>query len=283
MIMKKIIIGTAGWRMEYGNSHTILSKEEILALIEYLKSRNIFSFDTASNYGDVEKILFAVSGKKTLIDTKLSSFSNLDEFQILLNKKFEFPIQCLYFHDPEIFKKFSSENIKVFIKSIRQNGFSAGFSIYNKDELLENFQFFKTADNKVQLPAHIFDLTAINEVLKLKLNTENVNFRSFFARGLFFLSSDEIEGILGNKYYEVRMGFEEVYKMPFTPENAQSLSYGLINYLTNLNFGCVVGLNSIKEVNSFIKKCEYEKKRNIDWKRIISCSKKLIDIQEINL
>ena len=50
-----------------------------------------------------------------------------------------------------------------------------------------------------------------------------------------------------------------------------------------LKFGCIVGLNSIKEVDYFIKKFECEGKQNIDWKRIISCSKKLIDIQEINL
>lgn len=283
MVMKKIIIGTAGWRMEYGNSLNILSAEEISVLIKYLKSKNISSFDTASNYGDVEQILFNRLDKNALLDSKLSSFSKLNEFQELLNKKLGFPIQSLYFHDPNIFKKFSSEDIRKFIKTIRLNGFSAGFSIYNKEDIVENLQFFNKEDNKVQLPAHIFDLTMLNEILKLKLKSKNVNFRSFFARGLLFLSSKKIEDVLGNKYPEVKSGFEKTYKIPFTPENAQGLTYSLINYLASLKFGCILGLNSIKEVDYFIKKFECEGKQNIDWKRIISCSKKLIDIQEINL
>ena len=109
MVMKNIIIGTAGWRMKYGNSHKILSTEEISALIHHLKSINIRSFDTASNYGDAENILFTQLGKNNFVDTKLESFSDLNVFKKLLAQKTKLPINVLYFHDPKVFEKFSKK------------------------------------------------------------------------------------------------------------------------------------------------------------------------------
>lgn len=281
--MKNIIIGTAGWRMKYGNSHKILSNEEISALVHHFTSINIRSFDTASNYGDVENIIFAQLGKNNFVDTKLGSFNDLNVFKKLLAQKTKLPINVLYFHDPNIFKKFSSKDLNHCISLIRQNGFTAGFSIYNKEDIVNNLQFFNSEENKIQLPSHIFDLTILNEVIKRKLKPTNVNLRSFFARGLLFLNSYKIKEILGKKYLEVKNGFEDIYKMPFTPENSQILSYSLINYLTRRNFGCIVGLNSIDEVNFFVGKFEAAKKLSLDWEKIISSSNKLIDIQEINL
>ncbi len=283
MVMKNIIIGTAGWRMKYGNSHKILSTEEISALIHHFKSINIRSFDTASNYGDAENILFTQLGKNNFVDTKLESFSDLNVFKKLLAQKTKLPINVLYFHDPKVFEKFSSRDLNQCVRLIRQNGFAAGFSIYDKKDIVNNLQFFNAAENKIQLPSHIFDLTILDEAIKRKLKPKNVNLRSFFARGLLFLSSNKIKKILGKKYLYVKNGFEEVYNMSFTPENSQMLSYSLINYLTSRNFGCIVGLNSIEEVNFFIGKCDSAKKHSLDWEKIISCSNKLIDIQEINL
>lgn len=283
MLMKNIIIGTAGWRMEYGNSFGILSTKEITELINYLKSYKISSFDTASSYGDVEEILFSKLKKNTQIDTKLKSFDDINEFKKKFKDKLKFPIRTLYFHDPKIFEKFPSKEIKAFVKIINNKGFNAGFSIYDKQDILDNLQFFETEENKVQLPVHLFDLTVLNEVLKLKLKAENVKLRSFFARGLFFLSSEKFKKAFGRRYHKVKDGFEELYNIPLTPENAQNLSYSLINYLTSNNFGCIIGLNSIREVDFFIKKSNYAKNQNINWKKIIASSNKLIDIQEINL
>lgn len=283
MLMKNIIIGTAGWRMKYGNSLSILSTKEITALINHLKSYKIFSYDTATSYGDVEEILFSKLEKNTQIDTKLKSFDDINEFKKNLKDKLKFPIRTLYFHDPKIFKRFPSKEVQTFVKTINDEGFNAGFSIYDKEDILDNLQFFEMEENKVQLPVHLFDLTVLNKVLMAKIKAENVNLRSFFARGLLFLSSEKFKKALGEEYYEIKNGFEELYKMPLTPKNAQNLTYGLINYLTSNNFRCIIGLNSIREVNFFIKQSNAAKNQNINWKKIIASSNKLIDIQEINL
>jgi hypothetical protein len=281
--MERIIIGTASWRMEYGNSVKILTDKEVSILVQYLCSNKINSFDTASAYGDVEKILFNQINQGIKIDTKLSAFNNFEEFQELLNEKINLPINSLYFHDPNIFEKFSSKDVKKLTEAIEKNGFKAGFSIYNKETVNKNLQFFKTEENTLQAPAHILDLTMLNEIFKLELKAKNVNFRSFFARGLFFLNDKEIEEILGKNYHSIKNGFEDTYGMSFTSENAQNLSYSLINFLADLNFGCVVGLNSVTEINFFLKKCSVAHKLNINWHKIISSSEKLIDIQKIQL
>ena len=52
MGMKRIIIGSAGWRMKYGNSHRILSPEEISKLIVYLDSKNINDDSLGIKFGN---------------------------------------------------------------------------------------------------------------------------------------------------------------------------------------------------------------------------------------
>ena len=283
MGMKRIIIGSAGWRMKYGNSHRILSPEEISKLIVYLDSKNINCIDTASAYGDVEKIIFSKIYPDFKIDTKLSTFSSFKEFQALLDKKIDLPIESLYFHDPEIFNNFSAQAVQSFIDAVNKKGFNAGFSIYGKKDIRQNIKFFMNKPNKLQAPAHILDLSILNEVIKLKLSPANINFRSFFARGLFFLEDERIKMALGAKYPKISLNFESLFGIPFTSINAQKISYSLINYITDLDFGCVIGLNTIEEIDSFTKNCRAAREQNLDWSKIITNSNKLIDIQEIKL
>jgi hypothetical protein len=88
---------------------------------------------------------------------------------------------------------------------------------------------------------------------------------------------------LGAKYPKISLNFESLFGIPFTSINAQKISYSLINYITDLDFGCVIGLNTIEEVNFFTKSCIAAREQNLDWSKIITNSNKLIDIQEIKL
>lgn len=281
MFMKNIIVGTAGWRMPYGNSPSILSEDGIWSLIKFLKKNNINHLDTASSYADAEKIIFNLTDSTFKIDTKIQTFSDKEEFKSLLDEKCDLNINTLYFHDPDIFKRFDSSSIKMFISKINDCGFKAGFSLYDQS-LFECIDFFNSK-NTLQGPVHLFDLTFAKNVIEMKCNPENTYFRSFFARGLFFMEDNYIKDVLGKDYNKVKSNFENQYNANFSSKNLLALTHSMIRYLFKKGYGCVLGMNSSSEVKNFLRKMKLSQFDDFEWESTIMNAKKIIDIQQINL
>ncbi len=281
MCMKSIIVGTAGWRMPYGNSASVLSEENIASLIKFLKNNNIRHLDTASNYADTERIIFNLADPLLKVDTKIQTFSSKEDFNLLLKEKRNLNIDTLYFHDPDIFKKFNSKTINRFVAEINDCGFKAGFSVYDQN-LIEYRDFF-ISNNTLQGPVHLFDLTFAKSMIEMKCNNDNTYLRSFFARGLFFLEDSVIQDILGKNFDVVKNKFENQYNINFNSRNLLALTYSMIGYLLNCGYKCVIGMNSSSEVKNFLSEIKLSKFDDFEWESTIMNSKKIIDIQQINL
>ena len=281
MFMKNIIVGTAGWRMPYGNSPTILSEDKIWSLIKFLKKNNINHLDTASSYADAEKIIFNLTDSTFKIDTKIQTFSDKEEFKLLLDEKCDLNINTLYFHDPDIFKRFDSSSIKMFVSQINDCGYKAGFSLYDQS-LFDCIDFFNSK-NTLQDPVHLLDLTFVKNVIEMKCIPENTYLRSFFARGLFFMEDKYIKDVLGKNYNEVKRNFENQYNANFSSKNLLALTHSMIGYLLKQGYGCVLGMNSSSEVKNLLRKIKLSQFDDFKWESTIMNAKKIIDIQQINL
>ena len=56
--MENIILGSAGWRIKYGNNKNILSKIELKNFLKEISQIGINHIDTAPAYGDAENLIF---------------------------------------------------------------------------------------------------------------------------------------------------------------------------------------------------------------------------------
>ena len=70
----RLMLGSAQWGFDYGISNTVgkTREEEVKKILEYARRERIRSVDTASGYGNAEKVIGKLKDKDNEITTKLS-------------------------------------------------------------------------------------------------------------------------------------------------------------------------------------------------------------------
>ena len=192
----KLTLGTGNFNSKYtlGINQTLtdnLKKKIIKKAIE----SNINFFDTASVYGNAEKIIGYSNLKDQNIITKIPKINFKGKKAISswiitkiknslsrLNKK---KVYAILVHDLKDFLSNKKEFVKAF-KILKENKLAEkiGFSLYNCKDLYNIVKFWKP--DLIQIPYNIFDRRIEEKKFKnlIKKNKIELHVRSIFFKGL---------------------------------------------------------------------------------------------------
>ena len=206
MSVNKIGLGTVQFGMDYGISNNLgkTSFDESQKIVNILLKNNINYIDTASAYGNAEKILGNIGVNKFNIISKFRSKNIFDletEFSQTLKDLKSPKLYGYLSHNPDdlisnplLWNKLIEFKKRSLIDKI-------GFSFNNIKQIDEVIKKNLIPD-LVQIPYNLFDQRFLKKIyfLKNKYSTE-IHSRSVFLQGLFFMKEDELHGSL-NEFKE---------------------------------------------------------------------------------
>jgi aryl-alcohol dehydrogenase-like predicted oxidoreductase len=197
--MPKLAIGTVQFGLDYGitNQSGQVTIKEVKGILDFAKDNGIDTLDTASGYGNSEKVLGEVGVDNYQIITKTISLKNgvdkvIDGFYQSLNDLSQKQVEGLLIHNIQDIenKQFSALFNK--LNELKQQGLikKIGFSTYTPEQvnfLLENFDF-----NIIQVPFNVFDTRLIqsDQLQVLKSKGVEVYARSVFLQGILLNFND---------------------------------------------------------------------------------------------
>ena len=253
----KLALGTVQFGLDYGvaNHNGQVTKNEARKILDYSKKNNIETLDTASSYGNSEKILGEIGVNDYEVITKtLPLNNNIDEvvynfYKSLENLK-EDRVKGLLIHDINDVnnKKFGDLFNK--LKSLQSEGLvnKIGFSTYMPEQvdfLLENFDF-----DLIQLPLNVFDIRLIEgrQLQALKNRDIEVHARSVFLQGLLVNFNN-----LPDYFITWKKQFNQ-YQL-LVSENSMSLLEYALNFVLNIQEidKVLVGVNSESQLKEIIQ------------------------------
>jgi len=191
--MSKLALGTVQFGLDYGitNQSGQVTIKEVKGILDFAKENGIDVLDTASGYGNSEKVLGEVGVDNYQIITKTISLKNgvdrvIDGFYQSLDDLSQKQVEGLLIHNIQDIenKQFSALFNK--LNELKQQGLikKIGFSTYTPEQvnfLLENFDF-----NIIQVPFNVFDTRLIQsgQLQALKSKGVEIHARSVFLQGV---------------------------------------------------------------------------------------------------
>lgn len=195
--VKKIIIGTAQFGLDYGisNQDGITPELEQKNLLDYASSIGITKIDTAQGYGHAEESLGRYpSLNQFQVITKISPFRSgqiKNQINESLEKLNRDHIEGILFHN----SKEVSEEVIDELNLIKADGLvkKIGVSIYDEGEFDKIKEVF--TPDIIQLPLNIFDREKLESGFLDRLKKEQVEIhtRSLFLQGLLFIEPDKLD------------------------------------------------------------------------------------------
>mgnify|MGYP001158066830 FL=1 len=285
MTMKKIVIGTANFGMDYGIGHNQnkLIDSDIVEILKTAKKLGIDTIDTAISYGNSLNRLGELGIRNFKIITKFPKIPDDRKKQTnWFNEQIESTLKLLdvnsleaiLLHYPKDILENKNSELIHFLLNLKNQGVTKkiGVSIYEKNELDEILEIFKP--EIIQCPINIFDnrLLEQNYLEKISNKGIEIHIRSIFLQGLLLFKKEEIpQEFL--KYYNI---WEEWYNwLNTTKLNPLEACIRYTNSLKSVD-KIVVGINSahqLKQITKYMRKPKLNKKPN--WQN--SISKDLID------
>ncbi len=197
----KIALGSAQFGLDYGvNNHKgMVASDEIDNILNYAKSVNIDTIDTAQAYGDSEKVIGNLSSSNDFkIITKIAFNTEESVENLISNSLTKLNINKIYgilFHNFDDYR--NNPNILDEIRREKESGKldKYGFSLYYPEEL--SFLLDNNIDfDLVQIPYSIFDRRFESLFGVLRERKIEVHVRSVFLQGLVFMSPDSLSDYL---------------------------------------------------------------------------------------
>ena len=257
MINSKIILGTAQFGMDYGinNTNGKITKLNAFDILNYAFSNGIKELDTASSYGDSEKVigeyLNSYPKNRFIITTKISDINVSLEKQVynsIENLKIE-KIDKLLFHSSDVYKCFEKE-VKDFYQKFKGVLFDElGVSIYTNNEIenLINDPFI----NRIQSPFNILDNYNKRGTYfeKLYVNEKKVDVRSVFLQGIFFKNISDLQYNLSplKKYLNFIRELSNEFKI-----DINSIALGYLNSFDFID-KIIFGVDSLEQFKKNLK------------------------------
>jgi aryl-alcohol dehydrogenase-like predicted oxidoreductase len=257
MINSKIILGTAQFGMDYGINNTSgkITKLKAFDILNYAFLNGIKELDTASSYGDSEKVIgeYLNSHPKNrfIITTKISDINISLEKQVfnsLENLRIE-KIDKLLFHSYDVYRHFEKE-IKHFYEKYKGLLFDEfGVSTYTNHEMdnLINDPFI----NRIQSPFNILDNYNKRGTYfeKLYLNKKKVDVRSVFLQGIFFKNISDLQhNLIPLKKY---LNFIRELSKEFNID-INSIAFGYLNSYDFID-RIIFGVDSLEQLKKNLK------------------------------
>jgi hypothetical protein len=252
----KLALGTVQFGLDYGvtNQKGQVTIDKVKSILDFAKNNGINTLDTASAYGDSERVLGRVGGNDFQIITKTISINNginkvVDGFyQSLeaLNKK---QIEGLLIHNISDIENTQFNTLFDKLNKLKKEGLikKIGFSTYipsQVDFLLSNFDF-----DLIQLPFNVFDTRLIEggQLQALKDKNIEIHARSVFLQGVL-LDFDN----LSDYFSTWKSQFDEYYAM--VKESRLSLLEYALNFALNIKEidKVLVGVNSERQLREIV-------------------------------
>lgn len=193
-LLKKIVIGTAQFGLDYGvnNKSGKIPGDEVFIILDLLQASGIEILDTAQAYGDSENILGNYHKKQNKFFQIISKLQDCPPNQVenkVLESLGRLNVRNLYgvlLHSFDTYLK-NPQTFKV-LASLKKTGIvgKVGFSLYyphDIDKLLED----DVAFDVIQIPYNLFDRRFEKYFSILKKRKIEVHVRSVFLQGLFFI------------------------------------------------------------------------------------------------
>mgnify|MGYP001079221354 CR=1 FL=1 len=254
-MLDKISLGTVQFGLQYGINNTKgqTKKDEVSKILKRCKEVGIMHIDTAAAYGIAEEVLGEVIQSEGLSDsfqitTKYKgdgmnslSHSTRESLQKLRIEK----LHCQMFHSYQDFK-----NANDFLKPDSVG--KIGVSVYTNEELLETLE--NSNVRVVQCPFNLLDNDSIRgETLKMaKENGIEIQVRSAFLQGLFFMDRNSLPQSLR----VLKSHLEELDRI--CSENKISMSHLALGYCLSKDYidKVVIGVDSLEQLDLNIEAME---------------------------
>ena len=236
--MHKLALGTVQFGSDYGvtNQRGQVAIEEVKNILDFAKDNGIGVLDTASNYGNSEKILGEIGINDFQIITKTTSskdgvngiIKGFNQSLEQLNRK---TVDGLLIHNIEEVESKQFEFIFKELTELKQQGLinKIGFSTYTPEQVdfvLNNFDF-----DLSQVPFNVFDTRLLQggQLQRLKNKGVEIHARSVFLQGIL-LDFDN----LSDYFSTWKVQFNEYQIM--TKERGLSLLEYALNFVLAFTF-----------------------------------------------
>ena len=197
--MSKLALGTVQFGLDYGitNQSGQVTIKEVKGILDFAKENGIDVLDTASGYGNSEKVLGEVGVDNYQIITKTISLKNgvdkvIDGFYQSLDDLSQKQVEGLLIHNIQDIENKQFNALFNKLNELKQQGLikKIGFSTYTPEQvnfLLENFDF-----NIIQVPFNVFDTRLIQsgQLQALKSKGVEIHSRSVFLQGILLNFND---------------------------------------------------------------------------------------------
>jgi len=194
----KLALGTVQFGLDYGvtNNTGQVPIDEVRNILTFAKNNNIDTLDTASGYGNSEKVLgnIGVNGFKIVTKTSPLKFginNVLQSFHKSLKDLKITSVDSLLIHNIDDIKDKKFDALYKEINKLKQNQLISkiGFSTYTPDQvdfLLDNFDF-----DLIQVPFNLLDTRLVDggQLKALKNKKIETHARSIFLQGLLLMSA----------------------------------------------------------------------------------------------
>ena len=200
----KLVLGTAQFSKGYGiTNKKSTNNEEIKKILNYAKDISLKRIDTATSYGDSEKLIGEYNNSEFLISTKVlcpNKISNFDKdtfskkFDNSLNKSKTKNFETLFVHNAN---EFINDKKKVFfshLQELKESGKikKIGVSVYEPQEVYKLIELYNI--DTIQIPLNLFDQRFLeNEIYNFIQNSNiEVHIRSVFLQGILLSEFSEL-------------------------------------------------------------------------------------------
>ena len=283
---KQICLGSAQFGLDYGitNNNGKITQSEIEKILEMAICSNIKYIDTASAYGNAEKLIGSFARKKNFkIISKFPSQleleyskDNIKKWDAIISKTLSnlgiSKLDSYLVHDIKDLKKKNSDILIHWLKSLVKRGIvdRIGISIYEKKDISDlDISDFKI----VQLPLSIYDQRLLSDGTIDFLNSRGISIhvRSIFLQGLILSHEKNWPEFISNSFKNHHKRFRE-----YSLSNEKSLLDNALDFIFNVQNieSCLVGVCSekdLKEISLSWENLQFDNKSNFkkfEWNSI---------------
>ncbi|WP_343616077.1 aldo/keto reductase [Flavobacterium sp.] len=247
-MIHKIALGSVQFGMDYGVSNIIgqTSEHEVSNILRLAEDYGISIIDTASAYGNAEKVLGNNDLSKFRIVSKFISQDNIiAELELSLKKLNQKSIYAYLAHRPlSLLKDQKLWNQLLFLKEnkkVEKIGFSLN-SLEEIDLLLQE----NLIPDLVQVPYNYFDNRFKDKLIALKNEGCEIHTRSAFLQGLFFTDVRKLSPFFNEVKDEIKNLQEDF---------GSDLAKCLLQYVLSLDFidFVIMGVNDATQLKNNLK------------------------------
>jgi aryl-alcohol dehydrogenase-like predicted oxidoreductase len=251
----KLGLGTVQFGIDYGISNTKgkTDSAEIEKILDYAGKNSIAYIDTASAYGNAEKVLGSFDLNSFRVISKFmppNQGSIKDELEKSLKNLGLGKVYAYLAHRPEELLKNPEQwfDLKELKKQSKVE--KIGYSLNSLEELDSLLQKNMEPD-LIQVPYNLFDRRFERHIVELKKNGCEIHVRSAFLQGLFFIEPKNLP-----------VYFKSVKNLISDLQNefGENLSGALLNFALEKEFidVVVVGVENVNQLSHNLKNISFK-------------------------